>query len=235
MAAQRHRKISGRAVFSIGLILFAIAWLLCGTGRATTLYVSDTTLEANLRTGTTKENRIIALVRPGTQVTLLSEEEGWAEVALEDGRTGWILRRYLSDRPPWRVTATKLAAENEQLGTRLREIERLHGKLVEQNSTVEKKLKGQKQQLREARQKYEDLKKASSMYLNLKEAYENLQKEARQHRTRLDEVQKAYEQLKMSTNIRWFLSGGGVLVVGWLVGLSMGRMRRRRSTDYYRL
>jgi SH3 domain protein len=75
------------------------------TDAATMFYVSDTTLEANLRSGTSQENRIIGMLKPGTQVTLVLEEDGWAKVTLEDGRTGWILKRYLSERPPWRLTA----------------------------------------------------------------------------------------------------------------------------------
>ena len=83
------------------------------------------------------------------------------------------------------------------------------------------------------RRKYEELKNSSSNYLNLKMAYENLQTEARQNKANLDEVQEAYKKLKLSTNIRWFLSGAGVLLFGGLLGSSMARMRRRR--DYYKL
>ena len=53
---------------------------------ATFLYISDTTVTVNLRTGNSFGNKIVALLRPGTKVTLIQEESGWAEVALEDGR-----------------------------------------------------------------------------------------------------------------------------------------------------
>jgi SH3 domain protein len=66
-------------------------------------------------------------------------------------------------------------------------------------------------------------------------AYENLQNEARQREAKLDELEKAYGKLKTSKAIRWFLSGAGVLMLGWIVGSSMARMRRRRSSDYYKL
>ena len=76
-----------------------LRWLPTNAQPATTFYVSDTTLEANLRSGTSQENRIIGMLRPGTKLTLTGEQDGWAEVTLEDGRTGWILKRYLSERP----------------------------------------------------------------------------------------------------------------------------------------
>ena len=220
-------------LFSVTLIL--VSWLTIVGASAATLYVSDTTLNANVRTGTTIENRIIAMVTPGTVVTLVAEEDGWAEVALDDGRTGWILRRYLSERPPWRVTAEKLARESQELRARLGRVELDNRTLVQKNATFEKGMGERQRELERVRKEYEDLKTSSANYLSLKMAYENLQAEARLSKAKLDEVQKAYADLKLSTNIRWFLSGAGVLLLGWLGGLSLGRMRRRRSGDLYRL
>ena len=220
-------------LFSVTLIL--VSWLTIVDASAATLYVSDTTLKANVRTGTTIENRIIAMVTPGTVVTLVAEEDGWAEVALDDGRTGWILRRYLSERPPWRVTAEKLARESQELRARLGRFELDNRTLVQKNKTFEKEMSERQRELESVRKEYEDLKTSSANFLSLKMAYENLQAEARQSKAKLDEVQKAYADLKLSTNIRWFLSGAGVLLLGWLGGLSLGRMRRRRSGDLYRL
>jgi SH3 domain protein len=105
MVTHKQNKMTVQALRLFGLTLFFTVCLPSLSSFAATLYVSDTTVEANLRTGTQQENRIIALLRPGTQLEVLSEEDGWAEVTLADGRTGWILRRYLSERPPWRVTA----------------------------------------------------------------------------------------------------------------------------------
>jgi SH3 domain protein len=220
--------------------VFALTLLLTlwfpGIGyTAGTLYVSDTTLEANLRTGTSQENRIIGLLRPGTRVTLLSEEDGWAEVTLEDGRTGWILRRYLSERPPWRETAEKLSKENEQLRTQLHKIRTEYQEIMQESAELQKRMDSQQGELQSVQSEYEELKKSSTNYLNLKMAYENLQNETRQTKAKLDELEKAYGKLKTSRTIRWFLSGAGVLMLGWIVGSSMARVRRRRSSDYYKL
>jgi len=215
--------------------LFFTLWLPTNAQPATTVYVSDTTLEANLRTGTSQENRIIGMLRPGTQVTLLSEEDGWAEVTLEDGRTGWILKRYLSERPPWRETAEQLQKENERLRTQLNKVRTEHQQIMQKSAEVQKQLDSQQGEFQSVQREYEELKKSSTKYLNLKMAYENLQNEARQSKAKLDELEKAYGKLRTSRAIRWFLSGAGVLMLGWIVGSSMARMRRRRSSDYYKL
>ena len=205
------------------------------TDAATMSYVSDTTLEANLRSGTSQENRIIGMLKPGTRVTVVLEEDGWAKVTLEDGRTGWILKRYLSERPPWRVTAAKLGTENEQLRAELTTIKGGHQGLLQKNKELQKQLDLQQKELEKVSRNYEELKNSSTNYLNLKMAYENLQKGARESNAKLNTLEKAYGKLKTSTAIRWFLSGAGVLLLGYIIGTSVARLRRRRSSDYYKL
>ncbi len=235
MVTHKQNKMTVRALRLFGLTLLFTVCLPSVNSSAATLYVSDTTVEANLRTGTQQENRIIALLRPGTQLEVLSEEDGWAEVTLTDGRTGWILRRYLSERPPWRVTAEKLATENEQLRAQVGTIKGGNQDLLQKNKELQKQVDLQQRELEKVSRDYEELKNSSTNYLNLKMAYENLQKGTRQSNAKLDELEKAYGKLKTSTGIRWFLSGAGVLLLGWVMGASVARLRRRRSVDYYKL
>jgi SH3 domain protein len=181
------------------LACLALALAVSGTShgaRQVNLYVSDTTLEANLRSGIDTDQRIIAMLRPGTQVTFLREERGWAEVTLQDGRRGWILKRYLSDRPPWIVTAQQLEAENQKLREQLKGLGGSQEELTQEN--------------------------------------DRLKKGAEEARKRVEEMERAYRDTKLSGQLRWFLSGAGVVLVGWLLGYWMGRMRRRRSSGLYR-
>ena len=235
MVTHKQNKATAQALRLLGLTLFLTVWLPNVSSFAATFYVSDTTLEANLRTGTQKENRIIALLRPGAKLELLREEDGWAEVTLADGRTGWILRRYLSERPPWRVTAEKLGTENKQLRAQLATVKGGNQDLAQKNKELQKHADLQQNELEKVRRNYEELKNSSTNYLNLKMAYENLQKGARQNNAKLNELEKAYGKLKTSTGIRWFLSGAGVLLLGYFMGSSVARLRRRRSSDYYKL
>ena len=235
MVTHKQNKMTAQALRLIGLTLFFTVWLPSVNSIAATFYVSDTTLEANLRTGTQKENRIIALLQPGEKLELLREEDGWAEVTLADGRTGWILRRYLSERPPWRVTAEKLGAENKQLRAQLATVEGGNQDLGQKNKELQKQVDLQQKELEKVRRNYEELKNSSTNYLNLKMAYENLQKGARQNNAKLNELEKAHGKLKTSKGIRWFLSGAGVLLLGYIMGTSVARLRRRRSSDYYKL
>ena len=176
----------------VWLSCLALALALSGTShgaRQLSLYVSDTTVEANLRSGIDADQRIIAMLRPGTQVTLLREERGWAEVTLQDGRRGWILKRYLSDRPPWMVTAQQLEGENQKLREQLKGHGGSQQELTQENDRLKREV---------------------------------------------EEMERAYRDTKLSGQLRWFLSGAGVVLVGWLLGYWMGRTGRRRSSGLYR-
>ena len=235
MVTHKQNKATAQALRLFGLTLFFTVCLTSVSSSAAAFYVSDTTLEANLRSGTSQENRIIGMLKPGTQVTVVLEEEGWAKVTLEDGRTGWILRRYLSERPPWRVTAEKLGTENKQLRAQLATTKGGHQDLLQKNKELQKQVDLQQKELEKVSRNYEELKNSSTNYLNLKMAYENLQNGARQSNAKLDTLEKAHGKLKTSTGIRWFLSGAGVLLLVYIMGTSVARLRRRRSSDYYKL
>lgn len=49
----------------------------------------------NLRSG--PRGGVIGVVQAGDQVTVVSKSGGWAEVALADGRTGWVYSTYLAN------------------------------------------------------------------------------------------------------------------------------------------
>jgi len=196
---------------------------------AKTLYVSDTTLETILRSGPDVSNRIIASLPIGTRVTVTNVENGWAEVSLPDGRTGWTLERYLSDRPPWKFTAERLSEEKARLEYQISKIENSSRELEQENDRLEKKLASIKKDLEGIREEYETLKKGAANYSGLQGAQERLASELPELEARLAETKRAYERLQSSSDMRWFLYGAGVMTIGWFAGLIMGGRRRRRS------
>ena len=190
MEIHTKSRLVGKGIWFLGLTICLIGWFRCPVARATVLYISDTTLTANLRTGNSYENRIITMLRPGTKVTLIREQGNWAEVALEDGRRGWLLKEYLSDRPAWLVTARELTAENQRLKKQVTDLERNYQSLLQEKRMLKNELE----------RKTKDF----------------------------EEIQRAYENSDVSNKLRWFISGAGVLLLGWLLGFWRGRMRRRR-------
>lgn len=231
--SDKPRKRS-RSKASAVLFLFVFVLFVGSEASAGKVYVSDTTLETVLRSGPGVTYRINASVDVGTEVTLLNEEKDWANVALPDGRTGWMFKKYLSEEPPRRIVAEKLAAENKTLRAEVNQLSRVKQELMEQLNRLKKELEGGKQQLASVRQEYESLKKGATEYLNLKSAFGEATAEAREAKEKLQDIQKGYNDLKTSAAIKWFLAGVGALMFGWLLGFLMSRTRRRRDSGLYR-
>jgi SH3 domain protein len=215
-----------RSIYLVALGILLSVWLFSVKTWAKTLYVSDTTLETILRSGPDVNNRIIASLPIGTRVTMITVENGWAEVSLPDGRTGWTLERYLSDRPPWKVTAEKLSEEKARLESQISEIESSNQELGQENDRLEKALASFNQDLEAIEKDYEALKKGAANYSGLQEARDKLASDLPELKARLDKAQRDYDKLQSSNNMRWFLYGAGVMTLGWFAGLIMGGRRR---------
>jgi SH3 domain protein len=227
-------RVLRKTVLLFGLTAFLCGWFFSAKSWAKSLYVSDTTLEAILRSGPDVSYSIIASLPIGTRVTMIKVEKGWVELTLPDGRTGWTLERYLSKNPPWQFTAEKLAKEKELLESQIGESELSYRSLREENDQMEKELASLQQDLESTRDNFEALKMGAKNYRGLQEAHQKLNKELPKLREELEEVQKTYEVLQSSVKMRWFLYGAGVMVFGWILGLVIGGRRRRRSSQVYR-
>jgi SH3-like domain-containing protein len=53
----------------------------------------------NLRAGPSSGAATLAVLQPGQPIQISGEQEGWIEVTLPDGSTGWVYSRYLASAP----------------------------------------------------------------------------------------------------------------------------------------
>ncbi|MEJ2057287.1 MAG: TIGR04211 family SH3 domain-containing protein, partial [Desulfofustis sp.] len=79
-----------------------------------TLYVKPSS-EITMRRGQGTDFKIIAVIRDGTPVELLASADDWAQVRLESGKQGWVLKRFLSDEPPLGERLQQLQREKQVL------------------------------------------------------------------------------------------------------------------------
>ncbi len=123
--------------------------LICaqGNGLAETMYVTDR-LYLSLRKGPDTGEPSLGLLASDTKVEVLETEGNWAEVNLEDGRTGWVLKRYLVKDSPKSLTIEQLQGQLEESKTipeRLRkenaslkkEIDTLRNQVIQQKTRLE--------------------------------------------------------------------------------------------------
>jgi SH3 domain protein len=199
-----------------------------GLLEARTMYVSDTfeiVVRAEKDEGTGRN--IIKLLPTGTAVEVVDMDDSWATVQLPDGRTGYTLKRYLISRLPYKLLAERLQEEVDPQRQRLTTLTEQFAALQEEHRRLQQTSASQEAQLAEVTQKYEQLRQGSAQYLQLQDDFTTLRQAHQQSQQQLAELHEAYAVMQQSRNLFWFLSGAGVMLTGWLLGLFTERLRGR--------
>ncbi len=186
--------------------------------------------EIPLRTGQGTEYRIIELIPDGTSVKLLEDGEKWVKIQTPKGNTGWILKRYLSSSTPLKLVVASLNNEKEQLSNRLAALSSNFKQIKEDRDECHRKLSSCQAQKTKLQTDYDSLKEDSADVLRIKQALDNATNELNITKQKLASLREENLHLKNNERIKWFLAGGGILLLGWLIGLLMGRSKRRRSS-----
>jgi SH3 domain protein len=194
---------------------------------AENLYITNLQ-RVTLRSGPSTDNKIINMVFSGDKLQLIKRGPEWSQVkANSTGQIGWVLNRFLTQEVPkeiilQRVTKRRdiLAESNKKLKAELKETKE---KLALTQTTLTEKEK----LLSESQTKYAELEKGSAQYLTLKENFEKssalLGKMGAQNQKLKSEMNQKY--------IYWFLGGAGVLLIGFLIGMT-SRKKRYASLSY---
>ena len=208
--------------------------LLATTLSARTMYATDT-FEIVVRSESKIAGRNIIKVLPsGAPIEVRDMDDTWATVRLEDGRTGYVEKKHLIDREPYKVTAERLQLEVGQQRERLATLTQQLATLRDEHQRLQKVSSVSETQLQDISQKYEQLRQdaTTAQLLETKEKYEELNHAHTEAQQRLAALNEAYTSLKSSTRLTWFLSGAGVILLGWLLGRTSARGRRRRQVGY---
>ena len=210
--------------------------LLATTLSARTMYATDT-FEIVVRSEKQIVGRNIIKVLPsGAPIEVRDMDDTWAAVRLDDGRTGYVEKKQLLDREPYKTTAERLQLEVGQHRERLAALTQQLTALREEHQRVQKASGMSEAQLQDLSQKYQQLRQdaTTTKYLETKEKYTDLQRAHAEVQQQLVALNEAHAALKNSHRLTWFLSGAGVILAGWLLGMTSERWRgrRRRQAGY---
>jgi SH3 domain protein len=174
------------------------------------------------------------MLRSGEAVTLLEEDltSQYSLVESENGKQGYVLSRFLMPIPAARQTLLELEASFEKQKQRLREQadevtelkQELDGERTD-NSTLKSTLRASEQELTEIRT-------AAQETLNILAQNEQLQtivEELRQEKTQLIETN---DELSDSTRLDWFVRGGAVSLIAFVIGILITRIRWKKQDSW---
>lgn len=213
-------------------IYLIFVWLMFSLSSyaADVAYVSDS-FWITLRTGPGIEYKIIGFLRSGEALQVISSEGDWTKVKpLNNPRykeEGWILTRFVMHRRPYKFVAERLKKENSDLKKQVSDLRKQLKEKVLSEKSMSKRLKEVSRLYQEAKDRYEALKRDSADYLNLRARYERNKKKLSKIKAEADRLRRENEHLKKSQAHRWFLMGAFVLFSGVILGLILGRRRRR--------
>ena len=219
-------------------VIIPIALGLCLIGEvswATKAYVSDS-LKISIRTGPSVENKILNYLSSGQPVEVIESQDDWSHVRVLEHRLGdlegWVLSRYLITRLPWKFQARSLKEENTKIKEKLTRIEKEYGETASREQVLAKELKENTEALEKLQNEYETLRRGSADYLKLKDAYESMRPAFKLNQETLKELTQENETLRTSQRNKWFATGALVLLCGLIIGVLMGRQKRRKSLYY---
>ncbi len=210
------------------VLVFFLLWAPAAMGQEQTAYITDS-FQVTLRTGPGVDHKIVAMIGSGQPLSLIETGEEWSQVSLPDGRQGFVLNRFISETPPARLTLERIRSAYESLQAKDKELETSNNKLVSENRSLQDQLEKARGELAAVEAQYANLKAESSDVFSLKTRYERTAASLRESTERAQQLEAQVSELEVNRNIRWFLSGAGVLVLGFLIGFSSKKQRRKSS------
>ncbi|WP_194842643.1 TIGR04211 family SH3 domain-containing protein [Endozoicomonas sp. OPT23] len=200
---------------------------------AETKYISDV-VYVPLRAGPSNQFKILHRgLKTGVRMTVLEADagNGYSKIRTSGGLEGFIQKHYLVSEEPAR---TRLPKELEKMAQLEQSIQPLKETLQETNSALqdsESSLDAATRALDEKTSEFIALREATADPQALDLRNKELMEENLQLKNRVEVVAAENSQLVNNTSLRWYLYGGGTVLLGILLGLFLPRLRIQRKTS----
>lgn len=209
-------------------VLLGFLWI--GQVAAETRYITDITY-VPMRTGPGNEYRIIHRgLKTGTPLVLLEEDSGNGFSKVKNGdQEGFVPTQYLMENPPAfrqlpaaQDRARKIEADNKALVQQLNERDARLNEVTSELDKAENKLENQQEEMKR-------LLDITAEPLAIDRRNQQLVEENERLKNQLQLVQAENRQLVRDRSLRWYLSGGGTILMGILLGLFLPMLKIRKK------
>ena len=221
--------------------------LLCNVTAAwaETRYISDQ-LVVSLREQPQDGSETIVYLKTDTPVEVLEVGEQYIQVKTKNGEVGYIQKSYLTEKIPKATVISRLTRENEGMKERIRELEKQYREVFSKGDEAQKKILSELEdarlqiaeldkallksetELAERTKAYEALKKNSEDIIDITAERDQLRLSHEELTTAVTSLDEERKELLKKETIQWFLTGAGVLFLGWVIG-KFSRSRRKSS------
>jgi SH3 domain protein len=212
-------------VVLIGLLILPAASV------AETVYVSED-FEITMRTGPGTDRKIISLVQSGKALEILEKGNEWSMVRDHNGKEGWVLNRYITPNQPCAMVLGRVRQDFDVLTAKYKDLKDNFDNLEAQKKATDADLSQNQKDRDELSTAYETLKKEAADFLKLKQRHKQVSADLEAEKTLSAKLDEENMQLKRSRIIQWVLTGGGIMLVGFFIGLFSSSRRKSRSSLY---
>lgn len=186
-----------------------------------THYVTDS-IEIPLRSQPGYKYKIKRMLRSGTPVTILEvNEDGWVKLLYKQGNRkteGWMPSSVIQSQPIAKQQLeekdNKIARIEKELNQLTLEKETLQSRFDETDT----ELKSVKQQNFELNKQLEDIQAISGQTMQLNEENQVMAQQIEKLKNENAIMKEQIDQAEDVVERQWFLTGGGVLLLGLLLG-----------------
>ena len=210
---------------------------------AETQYVSDV-LIISVKKGQDPDAPVIGFLRSATPLEVLEESEELMRIQTKNGLQGWVRKKFIVTEKPKAVIIGELeekisllesdiktlqdGSDSMELATKdseyKQEIAELKNALKKESKT---RLALQKE-LKQINVKYQELSKKSKDKASISKELASLKNENKALKDKIAAQPPINTTSMLSGNMKWFLIGGGVLLLGFLIGRSIKVKRSYR-------
>jgi SH3 domain protein len=219
-----------KQIFRAGMTLAMLALcslLLAANADAEQKYVVGVT-GITLREQPGSQRKIIEMVPVGSEVEVIEPGDEWSLVSSPQGNQGYVLTRFLSNQAPPSLELARLQEKYSRMMAQVADPAQEIARLEEQNHQLKTDLDKTLAELKALQADHEKLKTGSKDYVAIKSKFDEVQKELSEATALNQKLSQEVSRLKIHQNLRWFLTGAGVLLLGIIIGV-LAKRRRRRS------
>lgn len=199
-------------------------------------YITDV-VYVPLRAGAGTQYRILHQgLRTGTKLTVLEADtgNGYAKVEMTNGKEGFIQTQYLMNLQPARDRLPKEQEKNRQLTGQVSQLQEGLKQKEFDLQLLKNNLKNTSAMLDDKTTELVTLREATAEPLALDRRNKQLMEENLRYKNRVEVAEADNAQLVRNNSVRWYLYGGGTILIGVLLGLflPMVRFRKKPSSDW---
>jgi len=208
------------------VITGSVAALFASVVQAETMYVRDI-LKITMRAGRGVEYKLLDVLESGQETEVLSIDDEWANVRLQNGKEGWVSSKYLTPEKTSSLVLKKIQEKESLLGSQVSALRTENAKLKDEVKRLGLQLAESNQNIFEINKSYEYLKNNSGGYIQLESDYKKAAQKLAEQSKKAESLEDELTKVLQQQNIKWFFSGAAVLILGIIIGYSARREKRR--------